>query len=142
MLREILAITGRPGLFKIVSQGNKMLIVEDITTHKRTPAHQRERISSLGDVAMYTESEDLPLPEILTRLYAAHEGKTIDVKALAAKTGALAEEFAKVVPDFDRERVYNSDIRKLFTWYNLLVGAGYDTFVEPEQSTEENTEEK
>lgn len=136
MLRQILSITGRPGLFKIISQGNRMIIVEDITTGKRTPAHQRDKIVSLGDISMYTEAEDLPLDKILDRLYAHEEGKTIDIKALQAKPDALREEFAAVVPDFDRDRVHDSDIRKLFQWYNLLVNAGYTRFTEEEKEEE------
>lgn len=139
MLRQILSITGKPGLFKIVSQGNRSLIVEDITSSKRFPCSARDKVVSLGDIAMYTESEDLPLSEILDRLYAAHEGKALDVKGLQ-KDGKLEETFAAVVPDFDRDRVYNSDIRKLFNWYNLLTAAGFTKFVAEEESDEASAE--
>lgn len=138
MLREILSITGRPGLFKIVSSTSKMLIVEDVKTKKRTPAHQRERIISLGDVAMYTEGEDLPLDEILDRLYANMEGKTVDIKALEKEKDGLRDKFAEFVSDYDRERVHTSDIRKLFQWYNILVEAGFTKFKEEEPKEEEN----
>lgn len=138
MLREILSITGRPGLFKIVSSTSKMLIVEDVKTKKRTPAHQRERIISLGDVAMYTEGEDLPLDEILDRLYANMDGKPVDIKALEKEKDGLRDKFAEFVPDYDRERVYTSDIRKLFQWYNILVEAGFTKFKEEEPKEEEN----
>lgn len=143
MLREILAITGRPGLFKITRQGKGMLIVEDLESGKRTPAHAREKIVSLGDISMYTETEDLPLGEILDRLYAKHEGGKLDVKQLM-NDGLLEEKFAEVVPDFDRERVYKTDIKKLFTWYNILVGAGFTKFTEEEEAPEgeAKTEEK
>lgn len=141
MLRQILSITGKSGLFKIVSQGNRSLIVEDITTGKRFPASARDKVVSLGDIAMYTLSEDLPLGEILDRLYAHHEGKPIDVK-MVQKEDKLGEEFAAVVPDFDRDRVYNTDIRKLFNWYNLLIGAGFTKFTSENEEGSEATEEK
>lgn len=103
MLREILAITGKPGLFKIISQGNKVLLVEDLKTKKRFPAHARDKVVSLGDIAMYTDSGDKPLGEILDLVYAHNEGKPIDVKKLVAD-GGLREEFEAVIPDFDKER--------------------------------------
>ena len=134
MLRQILSITGKPGLFRIVSQGTRSLIVEDITTSKRFPASARDKVVSLGDIAMYTVNEDLPLGEILDRLFAHHEGKAIDVKTIQ-KECRLGEEFAAVVPDFDSDRVYDTDIRKLFNWYNILIGAGFDKFT---ADTEEN----
>lgn len=132
MLREILAITGKPGLFKIISQGNKVLLVEDLKTKKRFPAHARDKVVSLGDIAMYTDSGDKPLGEILDLVYAHNEGKPIDVKKLVAD-GGLREEFEAVIPDFDKERVYNNDIKKLFTWYNILIEEGYTKFTEEEE---------
>ncbi len=139
MLREILAITGKPGLFKIISQGNKMLLVEELKTKKRFPAHTRDKVVSLGDIAMYTDSGDKPLGEILDLVYAHNDGKTIDVKGLISE-GKLRDEFEAVIPDFDKERVYDNDIKKLFTWYNILVEEGFTKFTEPEP--EENTEEE
>ena len=129
MLREILAITGKPGLFRIVSQGNKMLVVEELKTKKRFPAHSRDKVVSLGDIAMYTDSGDKPLGEILDLVYARNEGKAIDVKKLIAD-GGLRDEFEAVIPDFDKERVYDNDIKKLFTWYNILLDAGMTKFAE------------
>ena len=141
MLREILSITGKPGLFKIVTHNGRVLIVEDIKNGKRFAVSPRDKVVSLGDVAMYTTGEDLPLPEIFENCYKVNEGKTVDVKALQAD-GGLAEAFAAVVPDYDRDRVYPSDIRKMFTWYNALVEAGFTTFTEPEDAAEEpKTEE-
>lgn len=137
MLRQILSITGRPGLFKIVSQGNRIIIVEELQSGKRMPAHERDKIVSLGDVSMYTEGDDLPLDEILDRVYAHEEGKTIDIKALESTKEGLREEFAAIIPEHDRDRVRNSDIRKLFQWYNILVGAGYTRFTEEEAAAEQ-----
>lgn len=139
MLRNILSITGKPGLFKIVSQGNRMLVVEDIVSKKRQPVHARDKVVSLGDIAMYTEGEDKPLSEILDLVFADMNGERIDVKAYDNE--GLRQKFAEILPDFDRDRVYPSDIKKLFSWYNLLLGAGFTKFKADETSTEENSTE-
>lgn len=138
MLREILSITGRPGLFKIISQGKGMLVVEELATGKRMPAHQRDKVVSLGDIAMYTESGDTPLGEILDKVYAKYNGNPIDVKQLVAEKG-LRKAFEEIVEDYDRERVYENDIKKLFSWYNILLAAGFTKFAneEKEEAPEE-----
>lgn len=129
MLREIISITGKPGLYKILSRGNGTLIVEQLGSGNRLPVHARDRVVSLGDIAMYTESGDTPLDKILDMVYAANEGKQIDVKQLAADK-KLKESFAAVVTDFDRDRVHDSDIKKLYTWYNILIDNGFTKFEE------------
>jgi len=138
MLREIISITGKPGLFRLLSQAKNALIVEELGTGRRFPVHAREKVVSLGDIAMYTESGDTPLGEILDKVYVVKEGNPIDVKALAAKKGALKEEFSGIVEDFDRDRVHDGDVKKLFTWYNILIANGFEKFAEEEkQDTEE-----
>lgn len=139
MLRTILSITGKPGLFKIVSQGNRMLLVEDLVSKKRMPVHARDKVVSLGDIAMYTEGEDKPLSEILDLVYANMNGERIDVKSY--DNDGLREKFAEILPDFDRDRVYPSDIKKLFTWYNLLTSAGFTKFTEEKNVDESSAEE-
>lgn len=134
MLKQILSITGRPGLFKIISHSKGSLIVEEIGSSKRFPVSMRDRVVSLGDIAMYTESGDTPLGVILDKVYAKHEGKPVDVKELVA-SNSLGAAFEAVVEDYDRERVYNNDIKKLFTWYNILVNAGMSEFAEKEEET-------
>lgn len=141
MLRTILSVTGRPGLFKIVSQGKGVLIVEELGTGKRFPIHARDKVSSLGDIAMYTESGDTPLGEILDKVYAKHNGEKIDVKALVKNDG-LKGAFEEVVEDYDRDRVYNNDIKKLFSWYNILIDNGFTKFTEDEKKEEEKSEEE
>lgn len=141
MLREILAITGKPGLFKIVAHNNQRLIVEDLQTGKRFPANSRDKVVSLGDVAMYSEGDDRPLGEILDSLYAKTEGKPVDVKKLVKENGLRAL-FEQVLPDYDRDRVYDNDIRKLFNWYNVLLSAGYTKFTEEKEEDEKKEEEK
>ena len=134
MLRTILSITGKPGLFKIVSHANRMLLVEDLLTKKRTPVHSRDKVVSLGDISMYTMGDDKPLDEILDLVYAHENGAKIDVKSLS--TDDLRERFGEILPDFDRERVYPSDIKKLFTWYNTLLEAGFTKFTSDEAAEE------
>ena len=138
MLREILAITGKPGLYKIVSHSGKTLIVEELSTGKRFPVSPRDRVVSLGDIAMYTEENDKPLGEILDTIYVKENGKELDIKEMV-KDGSLKKNFELYLPDFDRERVHDSDIKKLFSWYNLLVASGFTKFTE---GTKEETSEK
>ena len=139
MLKEILSITGKPGLYKIITPGKRTLLVEDMVSKKRFPLGARDRVVCLGDIAMYTVGEDLPLDKILDRVFAVENGQKIDVKAM--DNDMLREEFAKAVEDFDRDRVYPSDIKKLFNWYNLLISEGYTKFTEDEEnSSEEETQ--
>lgn len=141
MLREILAITGKPGLFKIISHGNKMLIVEELGSKKRFPASSRDKVVSLGDIAMYTDSGDKPLGEILDLVYSYNKGNKIDVKELV-KSNGLKDEFEAILPDYDKERVYPTDIKKLFTWFNILIENGYTKFTEEEKAEEIEKAEK
>lgn len=128
MLKQILSITGKPGLYRIITPGKRTLLVEDMVRKKRFPLGARDKVVCLGDIAMYTVGEDLPLDVILDRVYAAENGEKIDVKSL--DNDMLREEFAKAVEDFDRDRVYPSDIKKLFNWYNLLIAQGFTKFTE------------
>lgn len=135
MLREIISISGKPGLFKIINQAKGTLIVEELGSGRRFPAQSRDKLIGLGDIAMYTESGDTPLGEILDKVFAHCQGKPIDVKALVASKG-LKDLFAEIVTDFDRDRVHDSDVKKLFTWYNILIGAGFDKFTKEEEKQE------
>lgn len=141
MLKTILSITGKPGLFKLISQGRNMLLVEDLISHKRYPAHSRDRLVSLGDIAIYTDAEEKPLGEVLDAVYAKQEGKPIDIKELE-NAGTLRSYFGEILPDFDEDRVYNSDIKKLMQWYNLLLEAGFTKFTADEEAAEETAEEE
>ncbi len=131
MLKGIIAIAGKPGLFKLLSHGKNSLIVENITTGKRMPAYTYEKVISLPDISMYSDSGDVPLGDVLTSLYTVAEGNPVDVKALGGDA-EIREYFSKVLPDYDRDRVYTTDIRKLFSWYNTLIAAGITEFKEDE----------
>lgn len=133
MLSTILSVSGKPGLFRLLSQGNGNLIVESLTDKRRQPIHAKDRVVSLGDITMYTTDDDMPLGQVLTQVYKHFEGQPIDMTTHGTNA-ALAKSFGKCVANFDRERVYSSDIKKLFTWYNILVSAGFTTFVSEEQN--------
>ena len=142
MLKTILAISGKPGLYKLVSNGRNMLIVEALATGKRTPAYSHDKMVSLGDIAIYTTEEDVPLSRVFETIKEKNEGKAVDMSAFA-DDHSLRAYFKEVLPDFDDERVYTNDIRKVFNWYNLLVGAGITDFADPEENSEaEAAEEK
>lgn len=129
MLQTILAISGKPGLYKLVSRAKNSLIVEMLDeSHRRIPAFATDRITSLADIAMYTDTDDVPLHKVLTSLKTLEDGKAASIDIKKASGNELREYFAKVLPDFDRERVHNSDIKKLIQWYNILIANGISDF--------------
>lgn len=137
MLQTILAISGKPGLYKLVSRAKNSLIVEVLDdTHRRMPAFATDRITSLADIAMYTETDDVPLHKVLTSMKNLEEGKTSALDYKKASGDELREYFAKILPDFDRDRVHNSDIKKLIQWYNILISNGISDFDEEMTPTE------
>ena len=140
MLKKILSISGKPGLYKLVSYGKNMIIVESLSEKKRIPTYTRDKIVSLGDIAIYTYGEEVPLAKVLTSVYEKHEGKALDAKQYATPD-ALQTFMAEVLPDYDQERVYNNDIKKIIAWYNLLLAAGYTTFEEAEEAEEKESAE-
>lgn len=140
MKSTILSISGKPGLYKLLTKGKATLIVESLDAKKkRMPVFASDRVTSLNDIAMYTYDEDVPLNKILLSLKTLEEGKksTIDFKKADSET--LREYFAKILPDFDRERVHDYDIRKLIQWYNILIDNGITDF---EEEAENDTDEK
>ncbi len=137
MLKKILSISGKPGLYELVSYGKNNIIVESLTDKKRMPAYTRDRIISLGDIAMYTYGEEVPLWKVFATVYEKFEGKVLDKSAYKTPE-SLHEFFVQVLPDYDQERVYNNDIKKVISWYNILVEAGFTKF---EEEVEEETEE-
>jgi hypothetical protein len=142
MLKEILAISGRPGLYRLVKYGKNVIIVENITDKKRSTAYSRDKVISLGDISMYTESGDKPLGEILEVIKSKYDAKPLDI-AKYKEVDALQAFFKEIVPDFDVDRVYNTDIKKLINWYNLLINSGMTDFLpKEEEKAEEEKEDK
>lgn len=137
MIRGILSLAGKPGLYKLVSQGKNMLIVESLEDGKRRPAYNHEKVISLADVAIYTTGEDMPLADVFEKIKAATGAKPVDTKALKSDQ-EIRGYFREVMPDFDDDRVYTNDIKKVFNWYNRLVNAGITEFAEPVSEEEGN----
>ena len=132
-LTGIIAISGKPGLFKVLAQGKNNIIVESLEDKKRVPAYASDRISALDDISIYTYDEDKPLKEIFISIFEKEKGKeTISHKEDQSKLKAYLIE---ILPNFDQERVYSSDIKKIFQWYNLLLKAG--ALVMEEETKEE-----
>lgn len=140
MLKTILSISGRPSLFRLVNRGKGMLIVEDIASGKRTPAYARDKVISLGDISIYTDEGDTPLSGVLDAVKTKNEGNPVDIKSLG-KDDAVRAYFAEILPNFDQEKVYTTDIKKLLSWYNLLISAGITDFLPEEPTEQEETKE-
>lgn len=138
MTKRILSIAGKPGLYNLVSQGKNMLIVENIETGKRVPAYASDKVISLGDIAIYTIDEDKPLYDVFQAIIEKTGASAVDVKALDTPD-KLRAYFGEILPDFDQERVHNNDIKKVFSWYNLLVKNGITDF-KPEQPADQSAE--
>jgi dephospho-CoA kinase len=137
MQQTILAISGKSGLYKLISRGKNNLIVEALDdTHRRMPAFATDRITSLADIAMFTETDDIPLMDVFENLKALEEGKKASVDPKKASSKELQDYFTKVLPEWDRDRVHVSDIKKLISWYNILIEAGITDFKEEMQPTD------
>lgn len=121
-LAGIISISGKPGLFKVVAQGKNNIIVECINDKKRSPAYSSDRISALEDISIYTHDEDVSLKVILKTIFEKEKGAaTISHKEDKKK---LENYLLEILPNYDQERVYISDVKKIFQWYNLLHKAG------------------
>lgn len=143
MLKKILSISGRPGLYRLVSYGKNMLIVEGLNDGRRFPVHTRDRVMSLGDISIFTTSEDVPLTQVFENIGKKYDHKAVDAKAVNTPD-QLHEFISGVLENWDEERVHNNDIKKVISWYNILIGAGITEFAtkEAETSVEGAAEEK
>lgn len=136
MLKGLLAISGQRGLFKMVSQAKNSIIVESLLDGKRIPAYATSRISALEDISIYTEDEDVKLEDVFKAIYEKENGgKAIDPKSSGNE---LKDYFEEILPLYDRERVYVSDIKKVLSWYNVLIE---NNLFDPNASEEETEEE-
>ncbi len=142
MLKDILSISGYGGLFKFISQGRTGIIVESLEDKKRMNASATAKISALEDIAIFTDTEDKPLKDVFKAIYEKEDGKeSINHKSSADE---LKNYFADILPDYDRDRVYVSDIKKVINWYNILHKFDLLNFTEEaeEEKTEENQPEE
>lgn len=136
-LSGIISISGKPGLFKVVAQSKNNIIVESLLNKKRFPAYSTDRISALEDISIYTYEDDVPLREVFTKIAEKENcGPAPSHKESAKKLASYLEE---VLPDYDEDRVYSSDIKKLYQWYNILQKEGLITL---EEDKEEDSQSK
>ena len=138
MLKGILSISGQTGLFKLVAESKNNIIVESLETSKRIPVHSTSKVSALEDIAIYTENGDVPLKSVFKAIYEKENGGP----ALSPKASGneLKSYFEKVVPEFDKDRVYVSDIKKVLLWYNSLQQKELLDFTEQKENVQENEE--
>lgn len=130
-LKDMLAISGQPGLYKYVAQSSRGVIVESLLDGRRMNASSSSKVSALTEISIFTQGDDMPLAEVFTRIYAHTQGgQAISHKEEPAR---LKEYLAAVLPEYDRDRVHVSDIKKIFAWYNILVAAGFQEFKLPDQ---------
>ena len=143
VLKDIIAIAGETGLFKFIAQGKNSIIVEHLETKKRSSAFGSAKVNSLEDIAIFTEKEEMPLSQVFNRIFDSAEGNSvIDAKA---DNALLKKWFEEVLPEYDKDRVYVSDIKKIAHWYNTLHKLDLLVKEEPEENQEteeENIPEK
>lgn len=138
MLEKILAISGKPGLYKLVSRGNNSLIVETLDEQKkRMPVFGADKVISLADIAMYTDDEEVPLRRVLKNILEKEGGKKTGLDYKKASKDELTAFMADALPNYDRDRVYPTDMKKLAQWYNILVENEITDFDEPEKEMTE-----
>ena len=128
MLKGILAITGQPGLYKVISEGKNNVVIESLLTGKKSTAYADAKMSTLEDIAIYTLTEDIPLKKIFKKISEKENGGlSIDAKSSPEE---LKKYFELILPDYDKSRVYGSDVKKVISWYNLLHEKGLLIFEE------------
>jgi len=136
MLKDMLSVSGKPGLFKLISKGKNMFIVESLLDGTRIPVYSRDKVVSLGDITMFTNDGDARLSQIFQSIKQKENSEAISFSS-SITPEELRSYFAQVLPDFDREKIYPSDIKKVMGWYNLLVKSGFTDF-EEEPAPDEN----
>ena len=140
MFERILTISGKPGLYQLLSQGRNMFIVESVdATKKRMPVYNSDKVVMLDDIAIYTDTGEVPLREVFAKIY-EKENAVLSFDTKSATPEELVEYFESVMPDYDRERVYLTHIKKIYSWYNILVANGGVDFAKSEDAAEESAE--
>ncbi len=135
-LSKILSISGKPGLFKLIGEAKNNIVVESLIDGKKQPAFSHERISSLKEISIYTETGDEPLENVLKNIYEVQQGKPVEnIKKMSGND--MKALFEKVIPDYDKEAVYVSDMKKVFTWYNILLENNMLDFTDEEKQEDE-----
>ena len=133
MFERILTISGKPGLYRLVSSGRNMIIVEMVdASKKRIPVHNTDKVVMLDDIAIYTDTEEVPLREIFAKIY-EKENAVLPFDIKESTPEELVAYFEEILPDYDRERVYLTHIKKLYAWYNILIANDIVDFPTPEE---------
>ncbi len=143
MLTKILSISGKPGLYKLVSTGKNLNVVESLTDGRRSPIYLTEKVIALSDVSIYTTESDVPLREVFAKIKEKENGEKSSLKSKASGNEIFSY-FEEILPTYDRDKVYASDVKKIISWYNALIAANIDfEKIEKEQEDEpsENNEE-
>lgn len=138
-LSKILVISGKPGLFELVSQTKGGAIVESLIDHKRCPVFHNDRISSLNEISIFTDDDDKPLREILQDIFRKENEQAVALDPKKASNEEVFKYFGEVLPNYDHDRVHASDVKKILSWYNLLISAGKIDLKESEEETTEET---
>lgn len=137
MQQTILSISGKPGLYKLISRGRASLIVEALDdTKKRFPAFGSDRVTSLADIAMFTDTEEVPLMDVMESVKKLHDGKEVEINLKKITSQELRDFFTTILPQWDRDRVHDSDIKKVIQWYNILTRYGITDFKEDLKPTD------
>ena len=136
MLHTILSVSGKSGLFKMITQGKSLLIIESLTDKKRIPSYTNDKIIALGNVEIFTNDDKVPLYKVLNSIKKKENLQKIQFDVSKATPDELRTYLNEVLPEFDRERVYPTDIKRLLNWYNILMEAGLTEF-DPEEDSEE-----
>lgn len=135
-LEKILSISSKPGLYELKAQTRSGFVAQSLQDGKKIAVNFRHDVSMLSEIAIYTQNDEVPLPQVFEKIYEKEEGK----KSISHKKSKneLTSYFGEILPDYDQERVYGSDIKKIFQWYNLLIDNGFTSFLK-EENAEENT---
>ena len=144
MLKDMLSVSGKPGLFRLISKGKNMFIVESLIDGARIPVYSRDKVVSLSDITMFTNDGDARLSQIFQSIKQKENGEAISFSHTITPE-ELRTYFAQILPDFDKDKVYPSDIKKVMGWYNLLVKSGFTDFEEepaPDENKESNENEE
>lgn len=138
-LEKILSISGKPGLYELKTQTRGGFIAESLKDGKKMSVSMRNNVSMLSEIAIYTYSKEIPLPEVFEKIYEKEDGKkSIDHKK---SKNELSAHFDEILPEYDEDRVYTSDIKKIFQWYNLLIDKGFTSFVDEKEDKAESKPE-
>lgn len=139
MLKRILSVSGKPGLFQLISTNKNITLVESLKDGKRLPIHEHEKIMSLGEISIYTSDDEVPLKDVFVKIKEKEDGNNVSIDKKSSNK-ELFSYFEEVLPNYDKEKVYASDIKKIISWYDILIEANIDFEKDDSQNESEETE--